>query len=368
MTITLTVTAILAGPLTPTPAAETGGVDASFTAKVLAEFDRWDEARQGEITRQDTERLTLNPSVKGSTAAAVACLEWAKRKFQEQSPRFTKDFFVQCAQAVRDGQKVSPDFDQQYEHYLLKLARSSRNLFENGGPARDAMHQGKTGDCFFISVVGSLVTLDRTRIAKMIIEDGSGYEVRFAKMKTHIEPLTDTEICLSAYTVNNGLWLPLLEKAYGTLKLQQEHVLAGTEEPTDALMGGRVAPIIVLFTGHKVKTMHFSARNENDATTYSDLRDVLTRLVGSGHVATAGTGDRSPKVGNLEPRHAYAVLAYDPQADTLTLWNPWGEDYTTNGPAGPQNGYPTKKGVFVIPLQDFVHTFQHISVETDSVG
>ena len=164
---TLTVTAILAGPLTQMTAAENDRLEASFAAKVLADFDRWDEARQGEITRQDTERLTLNPSVKGSTAAAVACLEWAKRKFQEQSPRFTKDFFVQYDQAVRDGQEVAPNFDQQYEHYLLKLARSSRKLFENGEPDRDAMHQGKTGDCFFISVVGSLVTVDRTRITKM---------------------------------------------------------------------------------------------------------------------------------------------------------------------------------------------------------
>ncbi len=157
---------------------------------------------------------------------------------------------------MRDGQKVAPNLDPQYEHYLLKLARSSRKLFENGEPDRDAMHQGKTGDCFFISVVGSLVTVDHTRIAKMIIEDSSGYEVRFAKVKTHIESLTDTEICLSGYTVNNGLWLPLFEKAYGTIKLQQEHVRAGTEEPTDALMGGRAAPIIELFTGHKVSTMH----------------------------------------------------------------------------------------------------------------
>jgi len=197
-------------------------------------------------------------------------------------------------------------------------------------------------------------------------EEDHGCEVRFAKARVHIKPITDTEICLSGFAVDNGLWLPVLEKAYGTLQLQQEHVSAGTEEPTDVLMGGRSGPIIELFTGHKVKTLHFSAKNEGHESTHVELRELLERLVNSGHLATAGTGDRSQNVGNLEPRHGYAVLAYDPKQDLLTLWNPWGEDYNPKGPAGPQNGYRTEKGVFSVPLKEFVHAYQHISVETDA--
>ena len=36
--------------------------------------------------------------------------------------------------------------------------------------------------------------------------------------------------------------------------------------------------------------------------------------------------------------HSYAVLGYDPKADTVTFWNPFGNAYTPKGGAGTQAG------------------------------
>jgi len=59
------------------------------------------------------------------------------------------------------------------------------------------------------------------------------------------------------------------------------------------------------------------------------------------------------------------VFGYDSERRQVTLFNPHGNGFEPKGPPGPANGYPTQHGVFTLPLQDFVHIFQHMSCETD---
>ncbi len=66
-------------------------------------------------------------------------------------------------------------------------------------------------------------------------------------------------------------------------------------------------------------------------------------------------------------RHAYAVLAYDQSSRQVTVWNPHGKDFKPKmSPAGLENGYPVKKGIFQIPLEDFVRVFKSVSYETSA--
>jgi hypothetical protein len=45
------------------------------------------------------------------------------------------------------------------------------------------------------------------------------------------------------------------------------------------------------------------------------------------------------------------------------LWNPHGEDHVVKGKPGPEHGYPTKSGVFWIPVPEFVKEFAGMSFE-----
>jgi thiol-disulfide isomerase/thioredoxin/tetratricopeptide (TPR) repeat protein len=65
----------------------------------------------------------------------------------------------------------------------------------------------------------------------------------------------------------------------------------------------------------------------------------------------------------LTPKHAYALLRYDSKTDTVDLWNPHGNNFKPKGPPGLTNGYPTKDGLFTVPLDDFVQQFTGVSFE-----
>jgi hypothetical protein len=88
-------------------------------------------------------------------------------------------------------------------------------------------------------------------------------------------------------------------------------------------------------------------------------------------LVTAGTGDEKLPPG-IDPRHAYAVLAYDTEKDTLTIWNPHGNTFPGRGrrmgEPGLENGYPTKAGIFTVSVADVAKIFRGVIIETDEVA
>lgn len=67
----------------------------------------------------------------------------------------------------------------------------------------------------------------------------------------------------------------------------------------------------------------------------------------------------------LTPNHAYAVLSYDRDADSVRLWNPHGGSFTPKGEQGPEHGYERVDGVFSVPLPEVVRLFSGLAFETD---
>jgi hypothetical protein len=65
----------------------------------------------------------------------------------------------------------------------------------------------------------------------------------------------------------------------------------------------------------------------------------------------------------LSPDHAYAVLSYDADTDAVELWNPHGENFSPAGAPGADNGYATVKGIFQIPVAQFVRQFSGMAFE-----
>lgn len=61
--------------------------------------------------------------------------------------------------------------------------------------------------------------------------------------------------------------------------------------------------------------------------------------------------------------HVYAVMDFSAAADALTLWNPWGTDFTPTGPSEPENGYARKKGIFYLTLDEFIAFFSFLAIE-----
>ena len=62
---------------------------------------------------------------------------------------------------------------------------------------------------------------------------------------------------------------------------------------------------------------------------------------------------------------AYAILGYDAKRQQVSIFNPWGNSFTPKGVSGPANGYPTQRGLFTVPLDQFQQVFTRVFYESD---
>ena len=61
--------------------------------------------------------------------------------------------------------------------------------------------------------------------------------------------------------------------------------------------------------------------------------------------------------------NVYAIFGFDRERDVLTLWNPWGDEFSPQGPEGIEHGYAREHGVFRMPLREFMEVYRLLSFE-----
>lgn len=370
----------------------------AFTSEVLTNFAAWDRDSDGVLEPAELDKLVIDHALVGKPAAAAGVLKAAQRSTKTVLPPVTLDYLHEYERNVAEKKKVSPNFDRSFTRAVKRLSTGPRDLLRGERPTLDSCHQGPLGDCYFVSVVGAAVARDPVSVLALIgsAADGS-YVVTFGDGKSAtVEPLTDVEIALTSTTGENGMWLPILEKAYGKIRTDTLPEEKQSESTTDAIArGGSPATTIRLITGHATdriglrprapttkppaqpagdaKPAKATAPPEIDpevlsrhlASTLPKVREHLARSLADRRLVAAGT----PKEGKMPPgvnaNHAYAVLGFDATKDTIALWNPHGNTFTPKGEPGLEHGYPTRAGRFEMPLEDFGRVFNGISFETD---
>lgn len=400
-------------------------------AQVIAQrFDSWDADRNGALSADEIDVKSVDPSVKGSEAAAVATLKRFIRSGKYDLPAsLTKDYLtnppkapVKTARASTAEREDStetdnaspspageakrfPDFQVRYASCLRRIQGAKRDLAIDATPDLDQCRQGPLGSCFFLAPVGAAVHRDSGFVSSLISEKGGGgYLVKFGDgQSVELTPLTDVEVAISSSTGDEGLWLPVLEKAFGTLRKEADPDKYSMESATDAIAnGGSVSGTIRALTGHRTESISLKRRAkampprmtkdrrtvnvEADGVTPYEaalppglaarrVRDRVFKALGERRLVAASTA-YEPQPPGINWRHAYAVLSFDRAADTLTLWNPHGNTFkpkTVRGNEGVDRhglgvGYATKGGVFTVPVGEFVRIFSTVTIEgTESV-
>ena len=341
----------------------------SFFTVINAQFDKWDANKDGVLSKAETDNLVVDPSIKGTAAAALASLQMIQNNKKFDLPPVTRSYLQQ--QAAVDGKNGQPDFQRRYVNALNKIQKSGRTLFA-GAIDLETMHQGRLGDCYLIAPLGSLVHHDPNLIRKMFVEQsGSGHVVRFADGHTVTVPaLTDAEVALTGTTEGHGLWLAVMEKAISLAKKQE----GGNDHDPDSVagsigLGGSTMRFIPLLTGHQGKSITFHQKDSppkaSEAQVKVKLSEVKQTLVKemADHRMVCCSTSKETGVPGLNSRHAYAVLSFDAAKDIVYLWNPHGNKFTPNGPGNLTNGFPTTDGKFSMTLAEFVKAFRSMSFE-----
>jgi hypothetical protein len=328
-----------------------------FLAAVRANFAQWDLNHDGTLTREEIETAMQNPRYVGEAAAALAALKLGSTKFNQlhETRSFAPVDFDVMQRLLAAGQKLDTNFVLYFTAGLKKIAQQPRQLFAEGTPRLTAIRQDFTSDCYFLSAAGAVAQMNPQAIVRLIARNRDGsFTVSFpGQPPTRVTAPTEAEI--ATYTISkDGIWLAVLQKAFATLRIRMEPDEAATREPMDSV-GFRTGStrVMELFTGHPSRAILLPTETHQpaDARLITQMRGELAAAFRERRAVTASSS-----------HHAYAVVAYDPDADLVTVHNPYGrggfETWLDGGKVA-----LTEEGFFVIPTARLVGSFSNIRFE-----
>jgi hypothetical protein len=403
-------------PVAPTPkpaspkAANPDSATATFDATVAQHFDAWDADDDLTLSPDEIDRACIDPKVTGAAAAAIAAIKRVVRSGSYELPPLTLDGLTKAprtraaapkadaptpasagdADRADSGEtrpaagapKRAPNFAASFRSGLSRIQTTPRVLFADDTPDLDACRQGPIGDCWLLASVGAFVHRDPKALQELVTATKDGFRVRFADgQSVDVAPLTDAELALSGTTGDEGLWLPVVEKAMGQLRQLQNPQKHTADTASDALAGGSTATVLRMLTGKTTERLAFHKKvpatktpppkppAAEPADTVEALatkaHDALAAAFADKRLVTCSTNTAAHPPG-IAGKHAYAVLGYDAAAQVVTVWNPHGRSRKVDGEPGLHHGYATTKGVFALPLREFVQAFSSMAWETST--
>jgi hypothetical protein len=363
--------------------AQTPAAPSHFADVVHEHFAAWDLNHDGKIEGHEIDVLMTRRSIRGEAAAALAVLKLRERHTPAPArPGFTLtvqdiddlDALADPAVAIDRAKGPPKPFHAEalYKRCLKMLQSLDSRLYAGSGPDFSAMKQGGIGDCYFFCLTGFLADKHPKKIRAMIQSAPNGnYVVKFLDGESFpVAAPTEAELVVnnSSSSLADGVWLCVLEKALGKrLRARAKDPAKKTAEPTDAMAsGGSTATIITLYSGHKAKAIKLRDSRQA-AARLQELRHELPVTLAHGRMASIEMDDAAPKlpkVPGLGYHHAYAILEFDPKADRVTVWNPWGQHFQPKGPEGAEHGFVTEHGIFHLPLTTMYKQFSTVHLET----
>jgi hypothetical protein len=342
----------------------------AFIEALTPKFSLWDKDHDQILSVEELDAAIKDPANTGPAAAALAALRRASRSTNYTLPPLTLTNI--CELAAKPPATNQPNLARLYWDGLKRInGITNRQLFISGLPRLETIHQGHMGDCFCLAPLGAMVHRDPQQVASMFsVQDEGHFVVQIGSEAVVVASPTDAEwaMAMMANNSHDGLWVDIYEQAIG----QFRNNLKSPDEQSDLSLeaiagGGNAGKIISELTGHKVSGFPLkfgkdpaipAAERDKGLTALRKKLEAATRRK---RLVTCSTV--KPTTPGLTPRHVYALLEYDPKNDTLELWNPHGNKFTPKGSPGLTNGYPTKSGVFTIPVPEFVQQFTGMAFE-----
>ena len=355
-----------------------------FAQVVQAHFAEWDLNHDGRLEAQEIDRLMNRHTIRGEEAAALATIKLRERTTPvAERAHFATSLAQLAGRAGSQGGAIAADparggphpfsYEAHFRLNLKVLGTLVPRLFAGNQPDFRAMKQGAIGDCYFFSLTDYLAAREPRKIVRMIVpEPGGNFTVRFFDGEViPVSAPTEAEMLVnnSASSLSDGYWLCVLEKAVGKrMRATTKNQAKRTAEATDAMAaGGSTKMMIKLYSGHRSQAIKLRDSREA-ARRLSELRRELPTVLARGMLAGVEMNRAPPasqaKVPGLGYNHAYAILDYAPRTDLVSVWNPWGRNFTPKGPAGVEHGFVTEHGVFQIPLTTLYHQFSTVHLET----
>ncbi len=372
---------------TPDPELSAAELDKVFDNN----FEKLDRNQDGFVSQREIDHAMKDPDYKGKDAQLLVVLKDKREDIEELSDdeRFDEDDGVtrndmkklaELAIKVdksKDEQKLIDAVETRLNHSGAVLqdcnAKAGKNLWgQNIDPidsiCPESVEQNYIGDCYFLAPVAAMAnTPDGKKDIKNMIEDnGDGtYTVTFPGDPKHpitVDEPTQAELGRGATPGQDGIWVAVLEKAYG--KYKDKHSDADYEYSTDSIEGGSCKDTLELLTGKDVDRDYLSdtsasTTHEKLTAAVRDKRPVVARP-GKEFGQEFGLADGLTDGAGVPMKHVYTVTAYDPETRMVTLRNPWGQgepEFRARKLNDPNDG------TFTMSLEEFHKEFERGSVD-----
>ena len=325
--------------------------DQDFRATVNENFAKWDRDHDGVLSSTEIKKTFQNPKCKGQEAAAITVLQRLETTHFSKKEPFESFTLTQLTEMGTKGSANYKKTNKSFQNVLKKIDEASPELYAHGLPQIDEIRQGGAVDCWFISVVGAMAHQRPEELASLIESNDDGsFTVHFHGRKpVKVGRPSDGEV--SAWNSNggNGLWLQVLQKAYGKIQLMNNSAKHDVD-PIEGVVaqfggpGGGQVEVLRLLTGHEVKSKQMKDWGK-------DLRPNLIDAFAKHRLVLVGV-----------PGHVMAGYSYDSKTDQFQIWNPWG----TSGNFKPLNAQ-MKNGVFSVPISTVFDKCTGIDIEDPSL-
>lgn len=339
-----------------------------FAAEVRSGFARWDQDKDGQLTKLEVDAQIADARITGKQAAALAAIATFQNGAGKKRP-LSCEFLLR--EAAESSKEVNPSFELRYRDAMSRIENVSRVLYGPGAPGLQEVRQGHIGDCFFVAIVGAVAERNPKDVRRWIEEQPDRtFKVQFPLgAQSVVKTPTDGEIALTSFAGKQGLWINYLERAFGSI-MESAFPNAGDGDALDAIaFGGTPLQTMRMMTANDpvlvpIRTDDRSPPNaEQVQLLVPKLRTNLVECQTNKRIACAGS-PRGVMPPGMTPQHAYAVLGFDQARDAVRLWNPHGNHFEPKGQAGLDNGYKVQHGRFEIPLGDFVKVFSFMAYES----
>jgi hypothetical protein len=329
-----------------------------FTRSLLEIFSAVDADNDGFISKTELWKAVANPGISGTSAMAVVTAKDFYSQLEDIHTGYGIRGISRADLIDLDARGAKNPEDELFWKpnvrmggYRETLCAAEHELFV-GAPNATVVKQGSRGDCWLLAALVGLAHREPDAIKRMVTPDpesnGQRFKVKFpGESELVVDRPTDGEMLLMSSAPGNGLWLAVIEKAWGEIAF---HSVFGwfDSSPNDPAVDARF-----LSRGIELVTGGAADMDWLGATALKTTREKLDKAFAANKVVTAGIGRRFMPEPGWPPAHAYTVMGYDRKTDQILVRNPWG--YT-----GPGNKL---KEPVSIPLSEFDSLFTMIAYE-----
>lgn len=355
----------------------------------ISNFKKIDRDNNKYLTPGEIDEAITGNKVTGKDAAALALLKMHGEVMQTISKdewSWNDNDGVTQADLSKFGSGASAELKRDAAKTVAgardSLNYASTELYGGKDAAQairpDAVRQGASPDCFYLAPIASLAGSQPQELAKMIKDNKDGtFTVTFPGDVAHPQTVkrpNDAELAVYAKASENGVWAPVLEKAFMSYlesnpearkkALSEDDAAAGGTGRNVLSEGGRVTFAMELLTGKSVSMIVPAGDISSGATVAENVSGNLGKSLPV--VAAVKEGNSYAESLGLPTgyHHAYSVLGYDEKSGTYTIRNPYGVGEPTTAAATLRDN--VNDGTFKLTREQFARCFNEVYLGNES--